>query len=471
MRARDALGGEAQPVGERQSPGHNRTVFPSRWLQVPAVVSLLLVGCLTDPGLDDGLDDRADAADAGTAGEADGVALEMAGAGGSYAPLPAQSTPSVGFRATFHSIERPDPDYRERREGGRVDAIQPAGSKVFIGGYFNRAIRRNQTEVTRNALAAMSTSTLDLVTTCNPSLGPAGLYGARVRALALSKDGSTLFVAGRFSNVGGVARENLAAIRVSDCSLLDHFAGWSVNGEIYSLLVDGNALYVGGDFTSIGGANRSHVAKLDVANASVSVASWNPRSSKRVKALALDRTNGRVILVLWTAGTVAGQAGAETIALDRSTGAYAWKANTGDGGMAAVTDASNVYVGVRGVGGRVYAYRLSNGTELFWHFCNGDVQAITRYRRDITVGFHDNAVAAANDSTQWDIGAVGVWRMTAGGEVDTDWLPSITAGQGDSPWKVWSLYGDAGRGALYIGGDFTRVAGRAQQRFTVFRAP
>ena len=377
MRARDALGGEAQPVGERQSPGHNRTVFPSRWLQVPAVVSLLLVGCLTDPGLDDGLDDRADAADAGTAGEADGVALEMAGAGGSYAPLPAQSTPSVGFRATFHSIERPDPDYRERREGGRVDAIQPAGSKVFIGGYFNRAIRRNQTEVTRNALAAMSTSTLDLVTTCNPSLGPAGLYGARVRALALSKDGSTLFVAGRFSNVGGVARENLAAIRVSDCSLLDHFAGWSVNGEIYSLLVDGNALYVGGDFTSIGGANRSHVAKLDVANASVSVASWNPRSSKRVKALALDRTNGRVILVLWTAGTVAGQAGAETIALDRSTGAYAWKANTGDGGMAAVTDASNVYVGVRGVGGRVYAYRLSNGTELFWHFCNGDVQAIT----------------------------------------------------------------------------------------------
>lgn len=443
-------------------------MFPTHWLQPPAVMSLLLTGCLAEPGMGDGLDDRA--ADAGIAEQTDDVALALAGAEESYAPLPAQSSPSVGFRATFHSMERPDPDYRERREGGRVDAIQPAGSKVFIGGYFNRAIRRNQTEVTRNALAAMSTSTLDLVTTCNPNLGPAGLYGARVRALALSRDGSTLFVAGRFSNVGGVARDNLAAIRVSDCALLGHFAGWSVNGEIYSLLVDGDALYVGGDFTSIGGANRSRVAKLDVADASVSVTAWNPRSSRRVKALALDRTNGRVILVLWTAGTVAGQAGAETIALDRGTGAYAWKANTGDGGMAAVTDGSNVYVGVRGVGGRVYAYRLSNGTELFWHFCNGDVQAITRYRADITVGFHDNAVATANNSVEWDIGAVGLWRMTSGGEVDTGWLPSITASPGDSPWKVWSLYGDADRRALYVGGDFTRVAGRAQQRFTVFQA-
>ena len=434
-------------------------------------MSLPLVGCLADLGADRSLEDQAADASPGLSDDADSVGLEVGGAAPSWGPLPSASSPSVGFRATFHSMDQGDPDYLERREGGRVDAIQRAGSRVFIGGYFNRAIRLDGTQATRNGLAAMNASTLDLVTTCNPNLGPGGLYGARVRALALSRDGATLFVAGRFSTVRGVARDSLAAIRVSDCALLNHFAGWSVNGEIHSLLVDGNVLYVGGDFTSIGGASRRRVAKLGVATSAVSVRAWNPGSTERVKAMALDRTNGRVILVLSTAGTVAGQANAETIALDRTTAAPAWRANTGDGGMAVVTRGPNVYVGVRGVGGRVYAYRLSDGTELFWHFCNGDVQALARYRSYITVGFHDNVVAAANDSTDWDITAIGLWRMSATGSVDTGWLPDIQASPGDSPWKIWSLHADAGNGVLYAGGDFTRVEGRRQQRFAVFQAP
>ena len=53
--------------------------------------------------------------------------------------------------------------------------------------------------------------------------------------------------------------------------------------------------------------------------------------------------------------------------------------------MVAVANGSNLYVGVRGLGGRVYAYRLSGGTELFWHYCNGDVQAITRLPEDSRV--------------------------------------------------------------------------------------
>jgi len=387
------------------------------------------------------------------------------------ARLPSTSTPSVGFRATFHSMDASDPDFRERREGGRVDAIQAAGSKVFIGGYFDRAIRIDGTEATRSALAAMSTSTLDLVTACNPRLGPAGLYGARVRALALSQSGAVLFVAGRFSTVGGVARSNLAAIRVSDCALLGHFAGWSIDGEIYSLLVDGDALYVGGDFTSIGGARRLRVAKLDVASAAATVMAWNPRSSKIVKALALDDSNGRIILVLRTAGTVAGQTGAETIALDRSTAAYRWKANSGRGGMAAVANGTNVYVGVRGFGGRVYAYRLTDGAELFWHHDNGDVQALTRYGAYITVGFHDNAVASVNDSTDTDVTAYGLWRISPTGTLDTGWLPDINEDPGDSHWKIWSLFGQSATGALYAGGDFTLVEGRSQQRFAVFQDP
>ena len=440
------------------------TRAPRRWSGVlAAAISLPLVGCVDEPTYDDVAPD-ASVSD-------DGAALEVGGGAASYGPLPAQSTPSVGFRATFHSMDPQDPDYRERREGGRVQAIQPAGGKVFIGGYFNRAIRLDGTEVTRSALAAMNASTLDLVAGCNPRLGPAGLGGARVRALALSTDGSVLFVGGRFSTVGGAARSNLAAIRVSDCALLGHFAGWSLNGEVHSLLVDGDSLYVGGDFTTIGGVSRRRVAKLDVATASAAVRGWNPGSSVRVKAMALDRTNGRVILVLWSAGTVAGQGSSETIALDRTTAAPAWRATSGQGGMAAVIQGSNVYVGVRGYGGRVYAYRLSDGEELFWHFCNGDVQALTRYRTSITVGFHDNAVAAANGSTQWDITAFGLWRMSGSGAVDAGWLPDMRSEPGDSPWKVWSLYGDTARGVVYAGGDFTRVEGRRQQRFAVFQAP
>ena len=430
-----------------------------------AAMSLPLVGCLAE------LDSDESAPDASPADEVALLAQQADRGAASYGPLPSESSPSVGFRATFQSMDRDDPDHLERREGGRVDAIQPAGSKVFIGGYFNRAIKLDGTEATRSALAAMNASSLDLVTSCNPRLGPAGLYGARVRALALSSNGAILFVAGRFSTVGGVPRSKLAALRVSDCALLNHFAGWSVNGEIYSLLVDGDSLYVGGEFTRIGGAIRNRVAKLDVATASVAVRAWNPGSSRRVKALALDDSNGRVILVLHSAGTVAGQGSAETIALDRNTAAPAWRANTGRGGMAAVSNGSNVYVGVRGLGGRVYAYRLSDGQELFWHYCNGDVQAITRYGSTITAGFHDTLVATANNSEVANVESLGLWRMSASGTLDTGWLPAMTEDPDDGHWKIWSLYGQSSRGVLYAGGDFTRVEGRRQQRFAVFQAP
>ncbi len=81
--------------------------------------------------------------------------------------------------------------------------------------------------------------------------------------------GGTLFIGGTFTQVqdrSGKAqvRSGLAAIDLATCELTSWTA--AANGEVLSIAVSGSTVYVGGSFTNVGGASRSNLAALSVSH-------------------------------------------------------------------------------------------------------------------------------------------------------------------------------------------------------------
>src|SRR5260221_378365 len=86
--------------------------------------------------------------------------------------------------------------------------------------------------------------------------------------------GSTLYVGGNFTQIGGVPRNRVASMDKTSGAV----AGLNpnVNGTVTSLALDGSTLYVGGAFTSVGGQARSCGGAVDTVSGSL--LAWNPRA-------------------------------------------------------------------------------------------------------------------------------------------------------------------------------------------------
>src|ERR1019366_2266097 len=114
----------------------------------------------------------------------------------------------------------------------------------------------------RNNLAALDTTT-GRASGWNPD--PNG----DVNALAIS--GSTIYAGGTFTSIGGQPRNQIAALDANTARATP----WAANANpwvacewcaqtfgVTALAIAGSTLYVGGYFTSIGGQPRNHLAAL-----------------------------------------------------------------------------------------------------------------------------------------------------------------------------------------------------------------
>ena len=117
------------------------------------------------------------------------------------------------------------------------------------------------------------------------------IANANTYALAFAGYGSTLYVGGAFSSIGGVSRRCLAALDASTGMA----TGWEpkTNGLVQSLVLSGSTLYAGGQFTSIQGSSggpyaRNRIAAIDTATANPTA--FNPGADSNVYALALSGT-------------------------------------------------------------------------------------------------------------------------------------------------------------------------------------
>ena len=136
--------------------------------------------------------------------------------------------------------------------GGRV-LVRTGGSLLVAGDFSDYGV------AARNYLAAYDLTTGALDLGFNP-----GVVGDHVQSIKASADGASIFVGGQYNTIGGVTRNNLAKLSVTDGTVDPTF---NPNPDSYvkdmAVKSDGTALYVGGNFQNIAGQQSQFLAGLN----------------------------------------------------------------------------------------------------------------------------------------------------------------------------------------------------------------
>ena len=184
-------------------------------------------------------------------------------------------------------------------------------SFLYVGGLFDTIGGSS-----RNNIAALSLSkfTYGDATIWNPNANN------QVRSLLLN--GSTLYAAGHFTNIGGNSRNRIAALDTSTGSS----TSWdpNANGIIFgNFAINGSTIYIGGTFTSIGGQTRNNITALNTLTGNAT--NWNPDASTSTKAILL---NGSIAYVGGNFTSIGGQSRNRIAAIDLLSGsANSWNPN------------------------------------------------------------------------------------------------------------------------------------------------
>ncbi len=171
-----------------------------------------------------------------------------------------------------------------------VNALLVNGTDLYVGGSFTQ-IGGN---TNRNRLAKLNTTGNGAAdASWNPSVDsstPFPYAGSSVSKVVLN--GSNLFVSGQFTNVGGLARVNLAKVTASGGGAVN--ATWNPNADVnagaFALATSGANLFVGGHFTQIGGQNATNLAAIGTGGSGSLIVNWAPRVNAPVNALLVDGT-------------------------------------------------------------------------------------------------------------------------------------------------------------------------------------
>lgn len=197
-----------------------------------------------------------------------------------------------------------------------VYALAVSGSRVYLGGSF-----KSVGGLKRSGLAALDPAT-GAPTSWNHGATLNSLPNAGIRALLC--DGARVYAGGNFTEIGGQKRQGLAALDAASGAVLP----WNPNPSygiyiptIYALALRGSTLYVGGIYSAMGGLTRNNLAALDAASGAVKA--WNPGANSTVFALA---TAGSTVYVGGWFSIVGGQSRSRLAAVDAlSTGTVtAW---------------------------------------------------------------------------------------------------------------------------------------------------
>lgn len=163
------------------------------------------------------------------------------GAGASVQPTPANFTPQIATDGTDGSVER-------------IRQLTPCGANMYAAGTFTQ-VKQGSSVVTRNNVFSFSQTT-GTITNFNPNVN------GTVNSVALSPDCSVAYLGGTFSNIGGTAVKNIAAVSTSTGAVITSFASSAaakVNNVEY---VNGHVL-VGGNFKSINNSSKAYLVSLN----------------------------------------------------------------------------------------------------------------------------------------------------------------------------------------------------------------
>jgi hypothetical protein len=347
----------------------------------------------------------------------------------------------------------PDPD-------AGVAAMQISGDTLYVAGAFNTIGGQP-----RQSLAAFDLNT-GTVTPWNA--GMSSTISGGVHALAVS--GSTVYIAGFFSQIGGQPRNSIAALDATSGLLTN----WNPNAndgrgypnEVYALAVSGTTIYAGGDFRAIGGQPRNNIAALDATSGLATA--WNPSAlnassdyPSRVNALMLV---GLRLYVGGSLGTIGGQPRSGLAALDTATGAAtAWAPAAAPSEVRALqVSGGQVFVGgeFSSVGGQrrsnIAALDVATGAATAWNpGADSDVTALALGDGVLYVGGGFNHIAGVERH------ALAAFDLATGAA--TAWNPDIYADvHGYTGIPLVFTLAVSGT-TVYAGGRFTAVDGQDRQ--------
>lgn len=368
--------------------------------------------------------------------------------------------------------------------GGRFTSARPAGSPAGVG------------ETPRSNLLAyrLSTGVLD------PTFAPA--LDAQVRALALSPDGTRLYVGGDFTTIDGQPRQRIAAFDLTTGALVATFAP-NIGYHVHAIVVTDDRVYVGGNFQGVGTQARAGLAAFRSSDGAL--LDWAPAATGgMVTSMVISPDRSELVVGgRFTALNGSTSPGYGLGAVDAITGALLPFAanelvrNAGDNaGVTSLTSDGTFVYGSSFVFGKsgnhegVFKARWDDGTIDWIQDCHGDTYGVhvqggvvytvghAHYCGNIG-GFSQNNPWTFNRAIAFSTAAVGTATREPYGYTDfsgrptpalLNWFPQVELGSFTGQWQgPWTVSGD-GR-YVVLGGEFPSVNGTPQQGLVRFAVP
>jgi hypothetical protein len=353
---------------------------------------------------------------------------------------------------------------KSNKELGRVDDIVRVGRWVYLGGNFTVVGNHGGGHKTRMYLAAERAGTGKLRGGFHPKLN------GRVYGLAVSPNHRFLYVGGQFSSVGGHPRHGLAAFDLRTGRLAPRIPDLGITGTVRAVTVSrAGRIFIGGSFGRVGERPRGNLAKLVMRDGRFRVSTrWHPTANHEVRDIVVSARTSRVIIGgLFT--SVNGRSGQDKIAaLGQAHGRVVpWASHPHSDILDLALCGTRLYAAEGGPGGTSLAYGLKG--HLKWYYMtDGNIQATTCVGRRPVFGMHGDYVAPRKNANLIEHGhgkrveRHKLFMLSFQGNL-MPWNPDVNSNAG--VLGVWALA--AGRGNLYVGGDFTGIHGVAQQRFAI----
>ena len=337
---------------------------------------------------------------------------------------------------------------------GYIYDIAVSGSDIYVGGDLSSIGGQS-----RIGIAKLNNTNGNADATWNPN------SDGIVNGIAILS--SDIYVGGDFSDIGGQARSNIAKLNNTNGNADATWdpAASGFDDGVYDIAVSGSSVYVAGDFTSIGGQSRFGIAKLNNTNGNAD-SSWDASPGSYVTDISIYDSD---IYVAGYFDTIGGQGRQYLAAIDLSTNELtSWDpAPNGDGVYDIAVSGSDIYVGgsFTTIGGqsrnRIAKLNNTNGNaDASWNpNSNSTVKTITISDSYLYVGGNFSTIGGQSRN--------GLARLASDGTADSAWLPGTIIGLNEygNPTAQANFNNIVVSGnELYVVGDFNSIESVTRNR-------